>query len=153
MGSLSSELRPLAAELARVPRVYVDANMPAGAVTYMRQALHWDVLFVLEDPDLRRATDRDHFRRALEFGRTLISLDHDFFDQQKFPSILSPGVVICTAPDEPGLKRLLKHLDRSMLAGDPAPELPLRGQVIELTMNSLTAEELRTGSDPVPQQP
>jgi hypothetical protein len=153
MGSLASELRSFAAELSGLPRVYVDANVPQGVVAYMRQALHWDVLFVLEEPELRRAPDRDHFRRALDFGRTLITLDHDFFDGRKFPSELSPGVVICTAPDEAGLKRLLRHLDQAVMRPDGSRELPLRGQVIELTVNSLTAEELRNELDPESPQP
>ena len=37
------------------PRVYADANIPAGLVAHMRAALGWDVLFVLEDEALRRA--------------------------------------------------------------------------------------------------
>jgi len=42
-------------QLTDAPRVYVDANLPRGVVTFMRQTLHLDVLFVLEDPELRRA--------------------------------------------------------------------------------------------------
>ena len=132
MGSLSSELRPIAAELAGAPRVYVDANIPWGVVAFMRQVLRWDVLFVLEDPDLRRARDLEHFHRARDLGRTLITLDHDFADEQRFPSISSPGVVMLSAPDEDGLKRLLKKLDEHLRA-DPSAELPLRGRTIELT--------------------
>ena len=37
------------------PRVYVDANMPARVVHAMRSRLKWDVLFVIEHDDLRRA--------------------------------------------------------------------------------------------------
>ena len=133
MGSLTSELRPIAAEMAAAPRVYVDANVPLGVVGFMRQILHWDALFVLEDPLLRRASDREHFRRARELGRTLITLDHDFFDARRFPPVDSPGVVVCTAPDEASLKRLLKHLDETTMRTDPAVPLPLRGQTIEIT--------------------
>jgi len=132
VGSLSSELRPIAAELAAAPRVYVDANVPSGVVAFMRQVLKWDVLFVLEEPELRRASDREHFRRALEFGRTLITLDHDFLDERRFPPELSPGVVICKAPDEQALKRLLKEFDATTLRSNPTVELPLRGRTIEL---------------------
>jgi len=132
MGSLASELRPIAAELSAAPRVYVDANVPWGAVDFMRHGLHWDVLFVLEEPAFRRASDLEHFHRALELGRTLVTLDHDFFNERRFPRPSSPGVVVCTAPDEPALKRLLARLDQR-LRGDAAGELPLRGQVIELT--------------------
>ena len=132
MGSLASELRPIAAELSAVPRVYVDANVPWGAVTFMRHDLRWDVLFVVEEPDLRRAPDLEHFRRARDLGRTLVTLDHDFFNHRKFPPAESPGVVVCTAPDEPALKRLLGRLDQLLRPIVPA-ELPLAGQIIELT--------------------
>ena len=133
MGTLASELRPIAAELAGAPRVYVDANLPFGVVGFMRQALGWDVLFVLEDPAIRRAADRDHFRRALDLGRTLITLDRDFLDDARFPAAASPGVVVCSAPDEEALKRLLKELDETVLRpGGVAPELPLRGRKLEV---------------------
>ena len=65
MGSLASELRPIASELSAAPRVYVDANVPWGAVDFMRHDLRWDVLFVLEEPAFRRASDLEHFHRAL----------------------------------------------------------------------------------------
>ena len=137
MGSLASGLRPVAARLSAAPRVYVDANLPWGAVVFMRQVLRWDALFVIEEPDLRRARDRDHFQRAFDLGRTLITLDHDFADPQRFPPGQSPGVVICTAPDEAALKRLLEHLDRAVLRVAADAELPLRGQTLELTADLL----------------
>jgi len=132
MGTLASELRPIVAELTHAPRVYVDANVPLGVVLAMRHDCHWDVLFVLEHDDLRRAADAEHFRRALDLGRTLITLDHDFFDDRRFPLESSPGVVICSAPDETGLIRLLHHLDRHVLRAGSA-DLPLRGRKLEMT--------------------
>jgi predicted nuclease of predicted toxin-antitoxin system len=131
MGSLSSELRVLRHDLA-IPRVYADANLPWGVVSFMRHDLKWDVLFVLEEPELRRAPDREHFARALDLGRTLITQDHDFADERRFPPACSPGVVICTAPDEAVLKRLLTKLDEDLRA-DPSIDLPLKGKTIELT--------------------
>jgi hypothetical protein len=134
MGTLASELRSIATGLAAAPRVYVDANLPLGVVSFMRHTLAWDVLFVLEHDDLRRAPDRTHFERALDLGRTLITLDHDFFDDRRFPPALSPGVVVCSAPTEPALCRLLVHLDRTMLRPeDGRLELPLRGRKVALT--------------------
>jgi hypothetical protein len=56
MGTLASALGPIADRLHDAPRVYVDANIPLGLVGFMRQQLGWDVLFVLDDPDLRRAS-------------------------------------------------------------------------------------------------
>jgi len=132
MGTLSSELGPIARRLVDAPRVYVDANMPAGLVSVMRQELKWDVLFVMEHDDLRRAPDEEHFRRAFDFGRTLITLDYDFLDTRRFPAERNPGVVICSAPDERGLARLLRNLHRSCLAAPGAGPLPLKGRTIEL---------------------
>jgi hypothetical protein len=132
MGTLASELGPIARDLAAAPRVYVDANMPAGLVTFMRAELGWDVLFVVEHDDLRRAPDEEHFRRAREFCRTLLTLDRDFFDERRFPRHLSPGVVVCSAPDETGLARLLRALHRTWLAAPGAGAQPLRGRTIEL---------------------
>src|SRR5262245_33102859 len=61
MGSLASELGPHAERIAGQPRLYVDANIPAGLVEFMRVRLQWDVLFVIEHDELRRARDGDHF--------------------------------------------------------------------------------------------
>jgi len=133
MGTLASALRPIAQDLADAPRVYVDANVPAGVVSVMRRDLHWDVLYVMEHDDLRRAPDAEHFRRALEFARTLITLDRDFLDDKRFPPASSPGVVVCTAPDENGLIRELTQLDRDTFRAPGATALPLEGRKISLT--------------------
>ena len=57
MRTLASELGPHVARTASDARIYVDANMPAGLFTYMRNDLRWDVFFVMEHGDLRRARD------------------------------------------------------------------------------------------------
>jgi hypothetical protein len=64
MGSLSSELAVLAERRAEGPRVYADANIPAGTVAFMRDRLKWDVFSVMEHDELRRAADIEHFRRG-----------------------------------------------------------------------------------------
>jgi hypothetical protein len=111
MGTLASELGPHAGRIAGQPRLYVDANMPAGLVTYMRARLHWDVLFVLEYENLRRARDDEHYRLARQLGRTLLTLDRDYLDDEKFPPAESGGVVVLAAPTEHGFVGLLKRLD------------------------------------------
>ena len=133
MRSLASELRPIAVEVSGQPRVYADANLPAGAVEFMRATLNWDVLFVLEDPALRRAPDRDHYRHAREFARTLITCDRDFLDDKRFQPDASPGVIVCMAPDERSLCRLLQHVDRQIVREPGAADVPLRGRKIALT--------------------
>ena len=64
MGTLASELASHAERLTPRPRIYADANVPAGLVAHMRTALQWDVLFVLEEDDLRRAPDLKHYHLA-----------------------------------------------------------------------------------------
>jgi len=132
MGTLASGLLPIALELAGAPRVYVDANLPAGTVTAMRRELGWDVLFVMEHEDLRRAHDAEHYRRARDLGRTLITLDRDFLDNRRFPPDESPGVIVMFAPDEDGLIKLLTRIDREMLRTELGEPLSLGGRKIQV---------------------
>ncbi len=114
MGTLASELGPHAGRIAGQPRLYVDANMPAGLVVFMRTNLQWDVLFVIEHDDLRRARDGEHYRLARQLRRTLITLDRDYLDDRKFPPHESGGVLVLTAPEQKGLAVLLTRLDKEL---------------------------------------
>lgn len=143
MGTLGSALQPIAARLLQAPRVYVDANMPAGSVALMRRQLRWDVVFVLEEADWRRASDRDHFTRALALGRTLVTLDQDFSDDRRFPPALSPGLVICSAPDARALARILRHVDRTVFRVAAGDLQPLRGRKLTVTPDSLSLPRRR----------
>ena len=135
MGTLADALGPHAARLANQPRVYVDANMPAGLVAFMRNALKWDVLFVVEHDDLRRARDDEHYVMARQLRRTLLTLDRDYLDDRKFPPDQSGGVLVLTAPDQRGFIGLLTRLDREVFRlpfdSDPAM-LPLAGRKLHL---------------------
>ena len=119
MGTLASELAPHADRLTSQPRVYADANVPAGLVSYSRNVLGWDVLFVLEVDDLRRASDRSHFRMARQLCRTLLTLDRDYLDDQRFPPLEGGGVIVVSAPNERELRRLLARLDRALFRAEP----------------------------------
>jgi hypothetical protein len=132
VGSLSSELGPHAERLAGHPRVYVDANVPAGLVLFMRTQLRWDVLFVVEHDDLRRARDGEHFRLARQLRRTLITLDRDYLDDRKFPPLESGGVLVLVAPDEGRYIGLLKRLDTELFRPHEALALPLEGQKLHV---------------------
>jgi hypothetical protein len=128
MGTLSSELNPLAARLTARPRIYADANMPSGAVAFMRGELRWDVLFVIEHDDLRRARDIEHYRLARQLGRTIVTLDRDYIDDRRFPPAEGAGVIVFWAPDEPRLRRLLRRADRTLFRAESAGALPLEGR-------------------------
>jgi hypothetical protein len=121
MGTLSSELGPVAESVTARPRVYADANVPAGIVAHMRETLRWDVLFVMEQPDLRRARDAEHYRLAKQLRRTLVTLDRDYLDDRKFPPSQGAGVLVIAAPNERGLADLLARLDAHLFTVDVLP--------------------------------
>src|SRR5262245_58942642 len=134
MGELTSELAPHADRLSPHPRIYVDANVPAPLVSFMRGVLRWDVLFVVEDKDLRRAPDLRHFELARRLRRTLVTMDRDYLDDRRFPPEETGGVLVINAPDERQLSSLLTRVDRSMFqrgAPDPSP-LPLEHRKLHI---------------------
>jgi hypothetical protein len=135
LGTLSEELGPVAERLVARPRIYADANVPAGLVAHMRVRLHWDVLFVLEDADLRRAPDVKHYQLAHQLRRTLVTLDRDYLDDRRFPLDGCGGVLVIQAPDERQLSTLLDRIDRSLFHPDAADEpiaLPLAGRKLQV---------------------
>ena len=101
------------------PRIYADANIPAGVVEHMRTRLKWDVLFVLEDPRLRRAPDIRHYRLAEQLRRTLVTMDRDYLDDDLFPPDEGGGVLVVNAPDERLLCELLDRVDRLIFRSTP----------------------------------
>jgi len=131
MGTFASELGPVADQIANEPRVYADANMPNGVVGFMREKLGWDVLFVLEHPDLRRARDIEHFRLARRLARTLVTLDRDYLDDRQFPPEEGAGVIVFSVPDERWLRRLLTKMDRELFRAADARALPLERRKVE----------------------
>ena len=137
MGTLSSELAPHAERLVPRPRIYADANVPAGLVAYMRGHLHWDVLFVLEQDDLRRAPDLKHYQLAQQLRRTLVTMDRDYLDDRRFPPLSSGGVLVIHAPDERQLASLLDRVDRMLFHfGDTEEPVPLTLVGQKLQVNS-----------------
>jgi hypothetical protein len=112
------------------PRIYADANIPTGVVEFMRVTLGWDVLFVLEHDDLRRAPDLHHYRLARQLGRTLVTLDHDYIDDRRFPPAEGAGVIVFTVPDERWLRKLLRQADQELFKAEGASALPLEGRKV-----------------------
>jgi uncharacterized protein DUF5615 len=135
MGTLSEELAPHAGRLMPQPRIYADANVPAGLVAHMRARLHWDVLFVLEEAELRRASDVKHYHLAQQLRRTLVTMDRDYLDDRRFPPDSSGGVLVIQAPDETQLTALLDRVDRVLFhaaaAGDTVAQ-PLLGRKLQV---------------------
>jgi Domain of unknown function (DUF5615) len=135
VGTLSEELGPVVERLVARPRIYADANVPSGIVAHMRVRLLWDVLFVLEQADLRRAPDVKHYQLAQQLRRTLVTLDRDYLDDRRFPLEGCGGVLVIQAPDERQLSALLDRIDRSLFragdADDPVAQ-PLLGRKLQV---------------------
>ena len=129
MGTLASELAPHATR-GEAPRIYADANIPWGVVGFMRNRLGWDVLYVLEHEDLRRARDIEHYRLARQLARTLITLDRDYEDDVEFPPAEGAGVIVFMAPDERRLEALLLRVDHELFREDRRVPLPLEGRKV-----------------------
>jgi predicted nuclease of predicted toxin-antitoxin system len=127
MGTLSSELAAHAEQLSPRARIYADANVPAGIVAFMRTRLGWDVLHVLEEDDLRRASDVKHYELAQQLHRTLVTLDRDYLDDHRFPPAETSGVLVIHAPNERELAFLLARVDRALFQAPEgaSPALPL----------------------------
>ena len=139
MDTLASRLGAIIEGLTDAPRVYCDANLPAGLIRFMRERLRWDVFFVMEEDDLRRASDIEHFRMAAQLRRTLLTLDKDYLDDTLFPPAEGGGVLVLTAPHEEQLERLLKEVDRVLFRPSPdsrgsveASRLPLLGRKLHV---------------------
>src|SRR5436190_20463224 len=145
MGTLDSELRPLVERTNGRPRVYADANIPIGVVAFMRTTLGWDVLFVLEHDELRRARDIEHCRLARQLGRTRITLDRDYLDARGFPPAEGAGVMVFSAPDERWLRRLLKKMDRQLFRAEGARPLPLERRKLQWHIGSLDPDDADPG--------
>ena len=132
MGTLSTELGPLATRRAPRPRIYADANVPAGLIAHMRTKLKWDVLFVLEEEELRRAPDLRHYRLAQQLRRTLVTLDRDYLDNRRFPPDEGGGVLVINAPDQRQLTALINRVDRQSFRKDDPGALPLEGRKLHI---------------------
>ena len=97
-------------------------QVPARLVAHMRQRLGWDVLFVLEEDELRRASDLTHYRLAQQLRRTLITIDKDYLDDGAFPPAEGSGVLVISAPDDRQYEALMTRIDgavRSSAAAAP----------------------------------
>jgi predicted nuclease of predicted toxin-antitoxin system len=140
MRTLASELGAFAERLTEAPRIYVDANLPAGLVRFMRERLGWSVFYVMEEDALRRAPDAAHFRLAAKLRRTLLTLDQDFLDDVRFPPAECSGLLVLSASHEEQFERLLARVDRELFQkssdararGTDAARLQLRGRKLHL---------------------
>ena len=145
MGTLSTELAPHAGRFSPRPRIYADANVPARLVAFMREKLDWDVLFVIEDDDLRRAPDARHYHLAQQLRRTLITLDRDYLDDRRFPPEEGAGVLVIQAPDERQLFEIVKRVSRLIFGAGGTRHTPDATESAALVNSDMVSEQPSAG--------
>lgn len=116
----------------------------------MRAHLGWDVFFVLEHEELRRAPDVEHYRMARQLARTLVTQDRDYEDDGLFPPGEGAGVIVFAAPDERRLCELLALTDRQLFRPDRASALPLEGRKMRCQVGAV---EILHAGGPSPGSP
>ena len=119
-----------------------------GSSPTCASALHWDVLFVLEEDDLRRAPDLKHYQLAQQLRRTLVTLDRDYLDDRRFPPAESGGVLVIHAPDERQLVVAARSRRSDAVSREDSDEpvpLPLDGR--KLQVNTDWGRELMDAVD------
>jgi hypothetical protein len=124
VNTLASRLGGIIEGLTDAPRVYCDANLAVGLIRFMRERLGWDVFFVMEEEDLRRASDIEHFRMAAQLRRTLLTLDRDYLNDVRFPPAEGGGVLVLSAPHQEQFERLLHRVDRALFRASPDKRSP-----------------------------
>jgi predicted nuclease of predicted toxin-antitoxin system len=149
MGTLATELAP---HVSGAPRIYADANIPNGVVHYMRTCLRWDVFFVLEHEELRRARDIEHYRMARRLARTLVTQDRDYENDAMFPPGEGAGVIVLVAPDERRLCEMLALTDRDLFRGERAAALPLEGRKMKSHVGGSELLVVPGKESPLPEQ-
>ena len=118
-------------------RLYADNDVEREIVDHLRRST-MDVLWVAEDPELRRQQDdRFHYQKAKQLGRYLLTKDQDFWDDRKHPLAASPGVLIISANDIDVAKYLPVVLQKVIDSVNPLAEaLTLEGIKIRMGSDS-----------------
>jgi predicted nuclease of predicted toxin-antitoxin system len=120
-------------------RLYADNNVQREVVQHLRRS-GMDVLWIAEDPDLRKQDDDAfHYRKAGMLGRYLLTRDLDFWDDRRHPLQISPGVIIVNTDDATVAKHLPILLRTLIQNYNPLPQpLYLRGIKVKLDSSGIT---------------
>jgi len=74
------------------PKFYADENFPAAAVELLR-ATKVQVI-TAQEAELNGHPDENHAAFALKNGCVLLTCDRDYLDEQRFPLIHCPAIVV-----------------------------------------------------------
>ncbi len=110
METPKDEVDAFVAPFRRKVRFLVDESLGVEVAKTLRD-LGWNVEFVGEI-GLAGHSDEDVFARAWAENRILLTHDHDFLDDRRFPPHRNPGLVVLPggSGDEQGLLRALAGL-------------------------------------------
>ena len=88
----NEEYQSLVREFRNKSRFLVDENLGVEVARALRD-LGWNTKYV-GDLDLVGHSDEDVFARAWSDERIILTHDHDFLDDRRFPPHRNPGVVV-----------------------------------------------------------
>jgi hypothetical protein len=124
-------------------RLYADNDIEREIVDHLRR---WkmDVLWVAEDPELRRQQDdRFHYQKARQLGRYLLTRDQDFWDDVRHPLARSPGLLIVSSREMDVAKFLPVVLQKVVDSINPLGEaFTLQGIKVRMGSDSFAIKGL-----------
>jgi len=92
------------------PKFYADENFPIAAVQLVRSnGVH---VLTSQEANLQGHPDENQAAFALRNGRILLTCDRDYLDEQRFPLIHCPVIVVCDFGS--GSSNEMRHIFRCL---------------------------------------
>ena len=95
-------------------RFYLDENIPAPTVDYLKRRGH-NVRHAALDLGYSPRDDAFHFQEARRERRILLTTDRDFENNRLYPLHLTYGVIIIAVPDQLPYHHLNNVLDKLLI--------------------------------------
>lgn len=99
-------------------RIYADKNVEKNTISLLRKKM--DVLSVEEDIKLTNQEDSFHYKKAKQLKRLLLTNDKDFWSDQQFKLLESPGVIILISKDKVIARYLPLLLRKALIVNNPS---------------------------------
>ncbi|KKM06198.1 hypothetical protein LCGC14_1746400 [marine sediment metagenome] len=99
-------------------RIYADKNVEKNTISLLRKKM--DVLSVEEDIKLTNQEDSFHYKKAKQLKRLLLTNDKDFWSDQQFKLLESPGVIILISKDKVIAQYLPLLLRKALIVNNPS---------------------------------
>jgi len=113
--------------------LYTDEHIEKSTIDSLRKA-GFNVLSVLENPELQGKDDDFHYKNAKRLNKFLVTRDQGFWDNKKYPLRTSPLIIIITNKDSKTEVEMLKAI-RAILYSLLSPQGGVRTTQIKLKLS------------------